>query len=447
MAKWRLSLFTFFASVSWCQTTLPKPVELAGLNPSPTDQQIQTLQRQVRELPNEYQAYDGLGSAYTQKARETGDIAYFNLAEQALKKVLDLGPQDTRAVDPLVHLALVCMGEHRFTDALAFTQKAIALGSGNLAAFAIEGDAYTDLGEYEEAAVAYNTVRTVGRMTSSPETLAYMSDSRLAYLRFLHGDGEGSIALMKSAITAGLQLHVAAENLAWLYFELGERYFQSGDLCNAALSYQSGLTADPTHYRSLAGLARVRAAQGKLEDSIGLYRRSLAIIPFPAYIEELGDVYRKAGRENEARLQYDLVEYIGQLGELNRVVTNRELAMFYANQEIKLPQALALAQKELDLRHDVYTWDALAWVLYKNGRTREAAQAMDKALVLHTNDPLLLFHAGMIYQTLGQTSNAEAFLARTLKINPHFDIAHAETATRTLEDIAQARRSNLRSPK
>ena len=52
--------------------------------------------------------------------------------------------------------------------------------------------------------------------------------------------------------------------------------------------------------------------------------------------------------------------------------------------------------------------------------TREAAQAMDKALALHTNDPLLLFHAGMICHALGQTSNAEAFLGRALKLESAF---------------------------
>ena len=175
------------------------------------------------------------------------------------------------------------MGEHRFTDALSYTQKAIALGSGNLAAFAIEGDAYTDLGEYEEAAAAYNTVRTLGRMTSSPQTLAYMSDSRLAYLRFLHGDGEGSIALMKNAITAGLQLHVAGENLAWLYFELGERYFQSGDLSNADLSYQSGLTADPTHtHRSRTGKSSRRPGKtGGIDRALSAFARHYPVSGLP----------------------------------------------------------------------------------------------------------------------------------------------------------------------
>jgi tetratricopeptide (TPR) repeat protein len=446
MAKWLLVLLILCAASVWSQTAPFESVELKRLGPtSETDKQIQTLQDHVKEAPGDYAGYDGLGSAFFQKARETGDIAYYDLAEQTLKKALALAPEDFRAAEPLVHMALVYMGQHRFSDALAYTQKAIGTGSGNLAAFAIEGDAFTDMGDYDEAATAYNTVQSLGRAISSPLTLAYMSDSRLAYLCYLHGDSAEAIRLMQSAIAAALQTNVPRENLAWLYFELGERYFQTGDLGNADLSYQSGIAADPNHYRSLAGLAKVRAAQGRLEESIQLYQRSIAIIPFPVYVAELGDVYKKAGQVKEAQQQYDLVEYIGHLSKLNQVLANRELALFYADQGIKLPDALELAQKELEVRHDIYTWDTLAWVLYRNGRFQEAAEAISKALGLHTNDSLLLFHAGMIYHSLTKDSDAEDFLGRALKTNPHFDVFQAEVATRTLEDISQSHSRDLRS--
>lgn len=446
MARWQLVLLICCASAAWCQNEASKPIAPAGLRlNSETDKQIKSLQLHVKLAPSDYAAFDELGFAFFQKARETGDITYYDLAEQTLKKSLDLAPQDFHAADPLVHLALVYMGEHRFKDALVHAQKAISLGSGNLPAFAIEGDAYTDMGDYDDATEAYNTLQALGRMTSSPLALAYMSNSRIAYLRFLHGDSPEAIQLMRSAIAAALQINVPRENLAWLYFELGERYFQTGKLESAELAYQSGITADPDHYRSLAGLAKVRAAQGKLEESIHLYQRSIVIIPFPVYVEELGDVYRKMGKEKEAQQQYDLVEYIGHLGELNRVLANRELALFHADQGIKLHEALKLARNELEVRHDIYTWDTLAWALYKNGRLQEAAGAMNKALALQTNDPMLLFHAGMICHALAQDSEAEGFLNRALKTNPHFHIFHAEVASRTLEDIRQARNNDLRS--
>lgn len=446
MAKWQIFLLTLCASAVWCQTEASKTVPSSGSNlNSGADQRIQSLQLRVKSAPDDYAGFDELGSAFFQKARETGDIAYYDLAEQTLKKSLDLAPRDFHAADPLVHIALVYMGEHRFKDALDYAQRAISLGSGNLPAFAVEGDAYTDMGDYDEASGAYNAVQTLGQVASSPLALACMSDSRMAYLRFLHGDSSESIRLIRNAIAAALQINVPRENLAWLYFELGERYFQAGDLPSAALSYEAGITADANHYRSLAGLAKVRAAQERFDESIQLYQRSLAIIPFPAYLEELGDLYRKMGRNKDEQQQYDLVEYIGHLSELNRVLANRELALFHADQGVRLPEALQLARKELEVRHDIYTWDTLAWVLYKNGRLQEAAEAMNKALALHTNDPLLLFHAGMIYHALRKDSEAEDYLTRALKANSHFHILHAEVASRTLNDIRQSRSRDLRS--
>jgi tetratricopeptide (TPR) repeat protein len=418
----------------------------AGLIPaSATDKLIQALQDRVRKAPDDYAAYDGLGAAFYQKARETGDITYYDLAERTLQTSLQLVPQDFRAADPLVHMSLVYMGEHRFSEVITYAQKAIALGSGNLAAFAVEGDAYTDVGDYDQAAAAYNTVQTLGGAISSPLGLSYMLDSRKAYLSFLHGDSPEAIRLMNAAIVAGLQTDVPRENLAWLYFELGERYWQAGDLVDAERSYGAGIRADPNHYRSLAGLAKVRAAQGRLEESIQLYQRSIAIIPFPPYVAELGDVYRKMGKADEAREEYDLVEYIAHLSQLNRVLANRELALFYADHEIKLAEALELARNELEVRRDIYTWDTLAWVLYKNGQMQAAAAAMKKAQSLNTNDPLLLFHAGMIYHSLGIDPDSERFLNRALKANPHFHVFYADLASRTLDEIARSRNPDLRS--
>ncbi len=446
MAKWLLVLEIFCAASGWCQISPVGSVEARRLGSiSETDQQIRTLQDHIKQTPGDFAGYDRLGFAFFQKARETGDIAYYDLSQQTLEKALALMPQDFRAAEPLVHMALVCMGEHRFSDALSYAQKAIGTGSGNLAAFAIEGDAHTDMGNYEEAAKAYSTAQSLGRATSSPLALAYTNDSRMAYLSFLHGNSAEAIRLMKSAIAAAIQANIPRENLAWLYFELGERYFQTGDLVNADLSYQSGIAADTNHYRSVAGLAKVRAAQGKLEESIQLYQRSIAIIPFPAYVAELGDVYKKAGRVEEAQQEYDLVEYIGHLGKLNQVLANRELALFYADQRIKLPEALDLARNEFEVRHDIYTWDTLAWVLYRNGKGQEAAEAIRKALALRTNDSMLLFHAGMIYHSLGKDSDAEDFLSRALKANPHFHVYYAEAAKQTLDVIERSQNPGLRS--
>src|SRR5580658_9651537 len=137
MAKWLLVLLILCAASAWSQTAPFESVELKRPgSASETDRQIQTLQDHIKQAPDDYAGYDALGSAFFQKARESGDIAYFALAEQTLTRSLARAPQDFRAADPLVHMALVYMGEHRCSEALACAQKAIGTGSVNLAAFA-----------------------------------------------------------------------------------------------------------------------------------------------------------------------------------------------------------------------------------------------------------------------------------------------------------------------
>jgi tetratricopeptide (TPR) repeat protein len=402
-----------------------------------TDERIAALQGQVKESPNDFARYDHLGAAYLQKARETGDITYYELAEKTLNRSVTLLPKNPSTVDPLVDLALVYMGEHRFNDALSYIEVATAAGTGNLVAFATQGDAYTDIGEYDKAAAAYKTLRALGSAVSSPLTVAYMADSRFSYLEFLSGNTAESIRLMQQATVAAIQLNIPKENLAWLFYEWGQRYFQAGDLPHAEMAYSSALAADPNHYRSLAGLAQVRAAQERFDDSLKLYKASVAIVPFPQYIADLGDVYLKTGHTREAQEQYDLVEYIGYLSKLNRILNNRELALFYADHQMKLAQAVQLARNELEVRHDIYTWDTLAWVLYKNHQLAEAKEAMEQAERLRTNDPILLFHAGTIKHALGNDAAAAENLRLALKINPHFHVFYAQQATDMLNTISR----------
>jgi tetratricopeptide (TPR) repeat protein len=183
----------------------------------------------------------------------------------------------------------------------------------------------------------------------------------------------------------------------------------------------------------------VSVAEGRLIEAIGLYQKAIGIIPLPVYAAALGDVYAKAGKPAEARKQYGLVEYIGRLNNFNRIVYNRELSVFYADHDIHPQEALDLARKEFEVRHDIYTWDTLAWALYRNNRQQEAADAMKEALRLDTKDALLFFHAGMIYDRLGDKEKAGDYLHRAMALNPQFHLLFADVARATLRGTANAR--------
>src|SRR5262249_53037569 len=177
--------------------------------------------------------------------------------------------------------------------------------------------------------------------------------------------------------------------------------------------YEEAAVTYPNYHRALAGQARVRAAQQRYPEAIDLYRKAMGVIPLPEYAAGLGDIYTKVGRSGEARQQYALVEQIARLNALNRAVYNRELAYFYADHRVKPAAALDLAGREIEVRKDIYGYDAMAWALYHNGRAEEATSPMKEALRLGTKDARLFFHAGMIASRLGETEKAIQLLEQS----------------------------------
>jgi len=395
----------------WAQTMSP-------------ERAIPLYQRKLQRNPLDASTYYRLGDAYIQRARETGDITYFNLAEQALRKSLEIDPRNGGA---LRHLAYVFFSHHEFKEAADTAAKAIELDPADSHAYGVLGDSFLEVGKYDQAAEAY------GKMVQLDGSL--YSYGRLSGLKSIRGDALGAIADLDRAIQAGKATGRPPEAIAWAQWQLGSEHFSVGDLKAAEAQYLEALNTQPNYYRALAGLAQVRAAQQRYPEAIDLYQKAMAIIPLPEYAVALGDVYVTMARPEQAKKQYDLVEYIGYLNTLNKILYNRSLAYFYADHDVKLKEALELARREFEVRQDIYAYDVLAWALYKNEKPQEALAAMAEALKLDTKDARLLFHAGMIYHALGKTDQSRLYLSRALGLNPHFHILQAEEARRTLQEI------------
>jgi tetratricopeptide (TPR) repeat protein len=400
-----------------------QPALLWGQRASP-NHSIQLYQQLLQRNPLDTTAYYRLGDAYIQRARETGDITYLNLAEQALRKAIDIAPQHSGAAR---HLAYALYTRHAFAEAAIQAAKAVEVDPSDSHAYGILGDAYLEVGRYAEAQHAY------ARMIQLQGDL--YSYSRLSGLKSLQGDTQGAIADLQQAIEAGRAYGRPRESIAWALWQLGNEHFALGHLPEAETKYLEALHTFPDYYRASAGLAQVRAAQQRYAEAIELYQKAIAVIPLPDYAAALGDVYLKMGRAEDAQKQYDLVAYIGALNTLNKVLYNRELAYFYADHDVKLQEALDLAKKELEIRRDIYAYDVLAWTLQKNGKPHEALVAMTEALKMGTKDARLFFHAGMIYHHLGESGKAREYLQRALATNPYFHLLHVDAVDRTLKEL------------
>jgi tetratricopeptide (TPR) repeat protein len=84
------------------------------------------------------------------------------------------------------------------------------------------------------------------------------------------------------------------------------------------------------------------------------------------------------------------------------------------------------------LRRDIYTCDILAWCLFKKGQVQEAKTAIEEALRLGTQEAQIHYHAGMIYNALGDKPKAIKHLQWALEIAPEFDIIQSDIAQQTL---------------
>jgi tetratricopeptide (TPR) repeat protein len=245
-----------------------------------------------------------------------------------------------------------------------------------------------ELGEYERAGQAYS------RMFALRPNLA--SYDRLAYFRFVTGDAASAIALMSEAVAAG---DAVPANTAWCLAELGDMYFKTGKFNEATAAYLEALRLFPALHRAYAGLGRVEAAKGQTEAAIHDYEKAQSMVPMVEYAGALEDLYAAAGKPSKSRGQRELIETIEKLGKVTNEKTNRNLALVLADHSRDLAVALSLMQTELPIRGDVYTWDALSWVLFKNGRLEEARTASAKATRLGTPEPAFYRHAKEIAQT------------------------------------------------
>jgi len=393
----------------------------AGRPPVTTAAMITSLQERLRRFPADTTAEALLGAAYLQRVRETGDPTYYPKAQAILALALK---RDPRNLEALVGTGALALARHDFRAALIIGERARALNPTVPRIYGIVGDAQIELGMYSAA------LRTVQMMVDMRPDLS--SYSRASYLRELFGRVPGAISAMRMAVDAG---GPNTENTQWTRVQLGQLYFNTGNLTAAERQYRQTLAQLPDSAPALAGLAQVRAAQGRYAAAIDLYTRAIQRLPLPQYVIALGDVYAAKGDHQEAQQQYGLVRAIDTLLTANGVNTDLETALFFADHGIDPPASLRKARAAYAARQSIQTADGLAWTLYKTGHYREAAPYAAQALRLGTRDAVKLFHAGMIAKALGQDARAHAYLRQALGLNPRFSLVYSPVAITTLKAL------------
>jgi tetratricopeptide (TPR) repeat protein len=171
-----------------------------------------------------------------------------------------------------------------------------------------------------------------------------------------------------------------------------------------------------------------------LDNPIQFYRRAQERVPLPETVIALGDLFTKLGRTDEAKRQYELVDFI-ERQSASSATYSRQLALFWADHDMKLEDALEIMRRESQARSDIYTADALAWCFYKKGQFAEARESIEQAMRLGTRDSRIFYHAGMIYDVLGDRRRASKYLKLALNTDMSFDVLQADVARRKLDEL------------
>jgi tetratricopeptide (TPR) repeat protein len=392
------------------------------------DLEIRRLQAAARSAAKRSDLMTQLGWAFITKARLSCDPGYYKLAEQC---ALCVQATNSENPDALLLQGHIWQSLHKFKEAEPVARKLITMRADAFD-YGLLGDVLMEQGSLGEAVVAYQKM-----IDLRPNLQSY---TRVAHMRWLKGDLEGATEVMRMAITTGIPRE--PEPTAWAYTRFGIYEFQAGDFVTAARSAELAVQFVTDYAPALLLRGRILLSQGKPTEAIQPLQRAATINPLPEYQWILADALQEAGRsEAVAEVENRLM----RTGALN---DPRTFALYLATVGQQLQEALRLAQEELNTRADIFTMDALAWVLKANGRFAEAQDYSKKSLSEGTQDARLFYHAGCIAMANGDYSYAQrsfrsaAGIKQMLMPSERNDLTKQISALKELETHSSFMRNN-----
>jgi tetratricopeptide (TPR) repeat protein len=374
-----------------------------------------TLRTRLSETPGEPGASVALAAVLLRQARVDNAPALTREAETVVRTVLDRQPLDYQARRML---ATVLLSQHRFRDAIAMAEDTRARNPRDAWNHGVLGDAYLELGEYDAALGAYDTM-----MGIRPSAQAY---ARVAHALELRGDLERALDTMRMAAEATSAQD--PEALAWHYAQLGHLQFELGRLAEADQAYRRADFAFPGHPYALAGQVRVAAAAERYHDALALAQPLLEQTGSPEIAAQVGDLHAALGDAAAASRYYDEAERLERDGWAWEEPQPAALARLLGDRNRGTDAAVALAEQAIGQRGDIFTEDALAWARFRAGRPEAAAAASARALRTGTRDRRILYHAAAIRHALGDDDTARELVDRALDGHPTFDLVNAPAA-------------------
>ncbi len=362
------------ASVSFAAT----PAEIA----------IEKAEADVAKHPEHAPYGNALALAYARRARETSDALYYAKAEETLKRSFALAPDN---YDGMKAKTVLQLGRHEYAQALETATKLNQQAPDDVTVYGYLVDANVELGNYKEAVAAAQWMLDL-RGGNIPGL------TRAAILRELHGNLNGALELLRTAYDS--PPIAETEDRAALATRMAHVSFVLGDLSKAESYANQALEVLPDYSSALAALAQVRIAQKRYDDAVQLLSKRYARAPRAENLYALAEALEFTGQTDDSAKAFAQFERMSRAETNFADNSNHELVAYYVNHAHQPEQALQVARREVDRRHDVFTLDCYALALAATGDYEAANTQIQNALHFGIKDPKILAHAGFIAQHL-----------------------------------------------
>jgi len=304
----------------------------------------------------------------------------FTLAEEDIRKAVEVGPRS--------HLGYVQMGNLKFVQ-----------------------------GEFGEAAKAYQDA--LDRDATSSDALRGLMNALIAQKQVDKAISVAESQISKSPANAGS------------YDLLGTALFRNKhDLNGAEAALKKSAELDNKDIDPIIKLGQVQVEEGKVDEAIALYQRSMSAHPTEATFDILiGQLYQSKQDWSNAEVFYQKALVLRP--ENPQASANLAYVMEQSGQNPDVAISLAeTARRALPRSPGVA--DTLGWAYYQKGSYQSAIGLFEEALRLEQvnkspDDPHVHLHLGMAYARSGHTAQARQQFELMLKItrNPS-DAAEAQ---------------------
>jgi tetratricopeptide (TPR) repeat protein len=399
----------------WCRTasantmgTLSAPATTLRepYNPQQTRQTTAFWEKHVRSDPQGAIGWRNLAASYLELARETGTIAPVVKAEKAARQSLKIVPENGN-LQAATLLVRALQTQHRFPEALALADRIAPLDPQIQR---LRTDILLELGRIREARQALAKIPPL------------RNDLNLRSLsaRIYEATGRPDLAfqiMQAAARQADRHPELPAETAAWYHTMVGHSLIDGGELKAGEAACHRALQIFPRDYRAMTGLAEAAAWRKDWKNVVVWGQKAHRINSENTEILQLlGDAHGALGQKAQAQSYYTAFD---KLTRSFPRIYDRQRALFLIDRG-HLREALAIAQRDLQLRQDAGAYSTVAWVLFHQKKIKAADAMMKQALQKSPQDAQTWYHAAMIARAARQNTLATKYFDRARRSNPYF---------------------------